>query len=102
MFEEEPQEPAETTPELSKTDHPDSTISSPEQEDRPHPRPQEEKTPPETDPADQADEIDPAIIAAVQRYRQLKGRPQEEILEFLDQIADPNRQEPAIYAEAAG
>ena len=35
LFNEEPQEPqeaAETTPELSKTDHPDSTISSPEQE----------------------------------------------------------------------
>ena len=32
LFNEEPQEPAETTPELSKTDHPNSTISSPEQE----------------------------------------------------------------------
>ena len=101
LFEEEPQEPAETTPELSKTDHPDSTISSPEQEIV-RSEAAEEKTPPETDPADQADEIDPVIIAAVQRYRQLKGRPQEEILEFLDQIADPNRQEPPIYAEAAG
>ncbi|MCY3922618.1 MAG: hypothetical protein OXG27_09495 [Chloroflexi bacterium] len=32
LYDEEPQEPAETTPELSKTDHPVSTISSPEQE----------------------------------------------------------------------
>ncbi|MDE2892969.1 MAG: hypothetical protein OXN86_10755 [Chloroflexota bacterium] len=96
----EAQEPAETTPELSKTDHPDSTISSPEQEIV-RSEASEEKTPPETDQTDQADEIDPVIIAAVQRYRQLKGRPQAEILEFLDQLTDPNRQEPPIYAETA-
>ena len=46
LFNEEPQEPAETTAELSKTDPPDSTISSPEQEIV-QSRPSEEKTPAE-------------------------------------------------------
>ena len=51
LYDEEPQEPAEkpaeTTPELSKTDHPVSTISSPEQEIV-QSQPSEEKMPAET------------------------------------------------------
>ena len=94
----EPQEPAETMPKLTKIDHPNAAISSPEQEIVPS-EASEEKPPPETP---EPDETDALIREAVQRYHQLKGRPQEEILESIHQLTHPSEQEPPIYAEAAG
>ena len=94
----EAQEPAETTPELTKIDHPNSTISSPEQEIVPS-EAAEEKTPRETP---EPDDTDVLIREAVQRYHQLKGRPQQEILDSIHQLTHPTNQEPPIYANAAG
>ncbi len=98
LFEEEPQEPAETTPKLSQIEPPDSTISSPELEIV-RSEAEEEKIAAEPD-------LDALIAEAVQHFPQLEGQSPEQILHFLDQITSPEAQDKdtstQIYAEAAG
>ena len=101
LFEEEPENPqelAETTTKLSQIEPPDSTISSPEQEIV-QSEGEEEKIAAEPD-------LDALIAEAVQHFPHLEGQTPEQVLHFLDQITNPNAQDPEIptqiYAEAAG
>ncbi len=98
LFEEEPQELAETTPKLSQIEPTKSTIPSPEQEIV-QSQAEEEENAPEPD-------LDTLIAEAIQHFPHLKGQSPEQILQFLDQIANPEAQDPEtptnIYAEAAG
>ncbi len=98
LFDEEPQESAETTTKLSQIEPPDPTISSPEQEIVPS----EAKT--ETIPSEP--DLDTLIAEAVQHFPHLEGQSPEQILHFLDQITTPEAQDKdtptPIYAEAAG
>ena len=102
LFEEEPQELAETTPELSQIEPPDSTISSPQQEIV-QSEAEEEKFVPEPP---QAPEIDPVISEAIELFPHLKRKSDEQILNFLEKLTDPNAKTPEIpipaYPEAAG
>ena len=91
----EPAKPVKTTPELTKTDHPNSTIPSPQQEIV------QSEAAAEKIPAEPAQ--DALIKEAIQHFPHLKGQSPEQILHFLDQLTDPKGEEqPAIYAEAAG
>ena len=101
--EETTQELAETSPKLAKTVHPNSASPQPEQEIVPAEAP-EEKIPqktihPASDPL-----LDPIIKEALNLFPQLKGQSPDQILNFLDQLTDPTKEEPPIpaYAEAAG
>ncbi len=98
LYDEEPQESAETTTKLSQIEPPDPTISSPEQEIVPS-EAKTEKIPAEPD-------LDPLIAEAVQHFPHLEGQSPEQILHFLDQITTPETQDKdtptPIYAEAAG
>ncbi len=101
LFDEEPENPqelAETTPELSQIEPPDSTISSAEQEIV-QSEAEEGKIAAEPD-------LDALIAEAVQHFPHLEGQTPEQVLHFLDQITNPNAQDPEIptqiYAEAAG
>ena len=101
LYDDVPQEPAENTPELVKTDHPDRTISSPEQQIV-ESKAQQEKIPAETaHPPDQP-EYDHLIEEVFDEFPHLRGQSTEQILTFLDQLTDPEASEPAVYAEAAG
>ena len=108
LYDDVPQEPAENTPELVKTDHPDHTISSPGQEIV-ESKPQQEKIPAETahlpDLPD-LPEYDPLIEEVFDEFPHLRGQSTEQILAFLDQLTDPDGQASdiptEIYAEAAG
>ena len=101
--EETTQELAETSPKLAQTVHPESTSPQPEQEivapDAP-----EEKIPPKTFQPDLDPLLDPIIKEALEVFPQLKGQSPDQILNFLDQLTDPAKEEPPIpaYAEAAG
>ena len=98
LYEEDPQESAETTTKLSQIEPSNSTISSPEQEIVPS-EAKTEKIPAEPD-------LDPLIAEAVQHFPHLEGQSPEQILHFLDQITTPETQDKdtptPIYAEAAG
>ncbi len=98
LYDEEPQESAETTTKLSQIEPSNSTISSPEQEIVPS-EAKTEKIPAEPD-------LDPLIAEAVQHFPHLEGQSPEQILHFLDQITTPETQDKdtptPIYAEAAG
>ena len=101
--EETTQELAETNPKLAQTVHPNSTSPQPEQEIVPTEAPEEkipEKTiQPASDPL-----LDSIINDALEVFPQLKGQSPDQILNFLDQLTDPAKEEPPIpvYAEAAG
>ena len=105
LDEQEPQEPAETTPELSKTTHPDSTISSPEQENLPAAASPEKILAQSTHPPP-ADPHEALIYEAVLHFPQLEGQSEQQILTFLDQLTDPRSpipdKPPPIHAAAAG
>ena len=104
LYDEEPQEPqepqelAETTSKSSQIEPPNSTISSPEQEIVDS-EAQKEKLPGEPNQ-------DALIEEAIQHFPHLEGQPEDQILQFLDQITNPEGenqdQSPEIYAEAAG
>ncbi len=100
----EPQKLAESTSETDKTDHPEPTISSPAQEIVAD-RPQEEKNAPETVHLPNPTDLDALISEAIDHFPHLKGQSTEQILAFLDQLTDPDRQNPEIptpiRAEAA-
>ena len=112
LYEEEPQELAETTTKLSQIEPPDSTISSPEQEIV-QSEASEEKNPlntvqspvpaPERGPAPLHD---PVISEAIELFPHLRRKSDEQILNFLEKLTDPNAKTPEIpipaYAEAAG
>ena len=102
LFHEEPQELAETTPELSQIDPPNSTISSPEQEIV-QSEAEEEKI--AAEPSQQP-EIDPVISEAIELFPHLRRKSDEQILNFLEKLTDPNAKTPEIplpaYPEAAG
>ena len=105
LYEQEPQEPAQTTPKLSKTAHPDSTISRPEQEIVPADASQENSPPAPVALPEPAD-LDAVIYEAVRHFPQLEGQSEEQILTFLDQLTEPKTpipdNPPPIYAAAAG
>ncbi len=100
LYDEEPRELSETMTKSAQTDHPDSTISSPEQEIVPN-QAAEEKTPAEPvqlpDPPDQ----DALITEAVEHFPHLKGQSADQILQFLDQLTKPEASEPTIHAKSA-
>ena len=102
LFDEEPQELAETITESTKIEPPNSTISSPEQEIV-QSQPPQEKIPAETA---QSPDIHALIAEAVEHFPHLKGQSEQQILQFLDQLTDPDSQNPEIppqiYAQAAG
>ena len=102
LFHEEPQELAETTPELSQIEPPNSTISSPEQEIV-QSEAEEEKI--AAEPSQQP-EIDPVISEAIELFPHLRRKSDEQILNFLEKLTDPNAKTPEIplpaYPEAAG
>ncbi len=105
LFDEEPedqQELAETTPKLSQIEPLDSTISSPEQEIV-RSEAEEENSLPEPP---QAPEIDPVISEAIELFPHLRRKSDEQILNFLEKLTDPNAKTPEIpipaYPEAAG
>ena len=101
----EPQEPAETTPKLSQTTRPDSTISSPEQEILPADAAREQ-TPSATAHPPPADPHEALIDEAVRHFPQLEGQSEQHILTFLDQLTNPRSpipdNPPPIHAAAAG
>ncbi|MYA01003.1 MAG: hypothetical protein F4Y35_04385 [Chloroflexi bacterium] len=79
--------------ELTKIAPSNSTISSPQQEIVPDQAP-EEKIP--------AEPTQDALIAeAVQHFPHLKGQSAEQILHFLDQVTNPNGQQPTIPTKTA-
>ena len=98
LDEENPQISDETTTKLTISATPDSTISSPEQEIVDSDA-SEEKFP---DPPDQ----DALIAEAIEHFPHLKGQSAEQILKFLEELTNPEAQNPEIppqiYAEAAG
>ncbi len=98
LYEEDSQDLAETTPESTQIDPPNSTISSPEQEITAD-QPETEKIP--TDP-----DLEALVEEAVQHFPHLKGKSPDQIVLFLDRITNPETPDseyPAeIYAEAAG
>ena len=102
LYEEEPQEPAETTPKLSQIEPPDSTISSPEQEIVESEAEEENSLPEPSQPS----EIDPVISEAIELFPHLRRKSDEQIFNFLGKLTDPNAKTPEIpipaYAEAAG
>ena len=93
-----PQISDETVTKLPISATPDQTISSPEQEIVDSDA-SEEKFP---DPPDQ----DALIAEAIDHFPHLKGQSAEQILRFLEELTDPEAQNPEIppqiYAEAAG
>ena len=101
--EETTQEPAETSPELAQTVHPNSTLPQPEQEivapDAPEEKIPQKTIHPGSDPL-----LDSIVNDALEFFPQLKGQSPDQILAFLDQLTDPtNESEPVpAYAEAAG
>ncbi len=102
LFDEEPQELAETTPKLSQIEPPESTISSPEQEIVESEAEEENSLPEPSQPS----EIDPVISEAIELFPHLRRRSDEQIFNFLEKLTDPNAKTPEIpipaYAEAAG
>ena len=103
------QELAESITKSPETDHPNSTISSPEQEIVPDRAAQEKNLPETLQPPHQSPqlpEMDAVIGEAIQLFPHLNGHSEEQILQFLDQLTDPNTEPeatpPQIYAEAAG
>ncbi|MCY3732796.1 MAG: HTH domain-containing protein [Chloroflexi bacterium] len=104
LYDEEPQESAETSTKLTTSATPDPTISSPEQEIVAD-QPQEEKIAPETAHLPDPPDHDALINEAIDHFPHLKGQSTEQILTFLDQLTDPDRQYPEIptpiHAEAA-
>ena len=96
--EENPQISDETTTKLTISATPDPTISSPEQEIIDSDAP-EEKFPQEPDQ-------DALLEEAIEHFPHLKGQSAEEILTFLEDLTNPEAQNPEIppqiYAEAAG
>ncbi len=115
LFDEEPENPqelAETSTKLSQIEPPKSTISSPQQEIVPSDAP-EEKILPETAespvPAPErgpAPLHDPVISEAIELFPHLRRKSDEQILNFLEKLTDPNAKTPEIpipaYTEAAG
>ena len=105
LYAQEPQGLAETTPKLSKTAHPQETISSPEQENVSAVAALEKLLleTPQPPPLD-ADEA--LIYEAVKHFPQLEGQSDEQIFTFLDQLTDPDSPNPdlppPIQAVAAG
>ncbi|MCY3569976.1 MAG: HTH domain-containing protein [Chloroflexi bacterium] len=93
LFDEQPQDSSETMTKLTKIAPPNFTISSPEQEIVPNQAP-EKKIP--TEPTQDA-----LIAEAVQHFPHLKGQSAEQILHFLDQITNPNGQQPPIPTKSA-
>ncbi len=102
LFHEEPRELAETTPKLSQIEPPDSTIPSPEQEIVESETEREKFAPEPT----QQPEIDPVISEAIELFPHLRRKSDEQILNFLEKLTDPNARTPEIpipaYPEAAG
>ena len=101
----DPTKTDKTITKLTKTDHPDRTISSPQQEIV-ESKAQQEKIPAETaHPPDQP-EYDHLIEEVFDEFPHLRGQSTEQILQFLDQLTDPDGQASdiptEIYAEAAG
>ena len=98
----EPEKPAETTPKLSQIEPPDSTISSPEQEIVEYEAEEENSLPEPSQPS----EIDPVISEAIELFPHLRRKSDEQILNFLEKLTDPNAKTPEIpipaYSEAAG
>ena len=91
--------PAQTKPKSTKTGRPDSTISSPEQENVPIEAPEEKILP---EPA-HSEEIDAMIEEAVTLFPHLKGQSPTQILQFLDHLTDPTKEtDPIPYPAAAG
>ncbi len=99
------QELAESITKSPEIDHPNSMISSPDQEIVPD-QASEEKDPPETLQRPQLEAMDTVIREAIEIFPHLNGQSDEQILQFLDQLTDPNTEPqattPQIYAEAAG
>ncbi|MCY3922816.1 MAG: DeoR family transcriptional regulator, partial [Chloroflexi bacterium] len=89
LYGEEPQELSETSPKSGQTDRPDSMISSPEQEIVADQAP-EEKTPAEPVQLPEPPDQDALIAEVLEHFPHLKGQPEEEILQFLDHLTDPN------------
>lgn len=105
LYDEESQNSAQTSPESTQTDPSDSTTSSPEQEIE-ESQPAQEKFPAEPVQLPNPPGQDALIEEAVQHFPHLKGQSAEQILQFLDQITNPDAPEqetsPLIYTEAAG
>ena len=93
-----PQISDETTTKLTISATPDPTISSPEQEIV-------DSQPPEENFREEPDQ-DALIAEAIEHFPHLKGQSAEEILTFLEELTNPEAQNPEIppqiYAEAAG
>ena len=99
---EEPQELSETITKSAQIEPSNSTIPSPQQEIvQSHSA--EEKISAETA---QSPDIDAMIAEAVEHFPHLKGQSEQQILQFLDHLTDPDSQDPEIppqiYAQAAG
>ena len=102
---EESQNPAKHTPKSSTAFHPNSTISSPGLEIVENSAPEEKISSTPTQTAQSPDQ-DAVIEEVLTIFPHLKGRSNQQILDFLDQFTNPNANEPEdptpIYAAAAG
>ena len=97
----EPQNLAKPTPKSSTAFHSNSTISSPEQEIIENSAPEEKISPnptPNPEPPDQ----DAIIEEVLTHFPHLKGRSNEQILQFLDQFTNQREDHAQIQAAAAG
>jgi hypothetical protein len=96
---------AETTSQSSTTIQPEPASPLPEQQIDPADA-SEEKIPAETVQIAPPAGFDQVLNEAIQLFPHLKGLPQDQILQFLDQLTDPAQETghipPEIYADAAG
>ncbi len=92
--------PSETSTKSDITVQPESVSPQPELEIVAS-DPSQEKNPPETAQTDPDPLLDPIIQEAIALFPQLKGKPTEEILTFLDQLTDPANEQP-LQTAAAG
>ena len=98
----------ETNPKSYKALHPNSTISSPQQEIAPSEAP-EEKIPADAPPVPVSHgnplslpDHDALIKEVIDLFPHLKGQSEDQILTFLDQFTDPKEQHPQLQPAAAG